>query len=89
MARLTDRQRRQIREENMRRRLDGRPQMTDPQAASFVGVAYDANTWTDVYGGWDSYTGGSQGPSSCDSGPSHTSPSDSGGFSCGGGGGCD
>ena len=90
MARLTESQRRRIREQNMERRLDGKPQMTDREAASFIGVSYNPSTWAADYGGWDSYTGGSHSSPPCDSSPTHSSPSDGGGgFSCGGGGGCD
>ena len=70
MARLTETQRRRIREENVRRRANRRPLMTDSEAASFIGVTYNSSTW-------DSGYGGSHSPSSCD-----TSSSACGGGGC-------
>jgi len=61
MARLTEAQRRRIREENLRRRAARRPLMTDSESAAFIGVTYDSGT---------SYGGADHSSSSCDSGSS-------------------
>lgn len=86
MARLTESQRRRIREENMERRARHQRQMTSQEAARFVGVPYNASTWDADYGGWDTYTAGDY--SSSDS-SSSSSCDTSSSASCGGGGGCD
>jgi hypothetical protein len=61
MARLTEAQRRRIREENLRRRAARRPLMTDIESAAFIGVTYDPGS---------NYGGADHSNSSCDSGSS-------------------
>jgi hypothetical protein len=87
MARLTEAQRRRIREENMERRARHQRQMTDREAAALIGVPYNSATWAAILGGWGTYGSGSGGPSSSSYDSQPSTSSDSG--SCGGGGGCD
>jgi uncharacterized membrane protein YgcG len=86
MARLTESQRRRMRDEIARRRRLRMEPLTDQQMAAFLNVTY-TSTWTSDSGGYDSSTGSCG--SSYDSGSSSSSCSDSGSSSCGGGGGCD
>ena len=69
MARLTEAQRRRIREENLRRRAARKPLMTDTESAAFIGVTYDPGS---------NYVAGDHSTSSCDT----TSASCGGGGGC-------
>lgn len=92
MARLTESQRRRMRDEAARRKRLRMDPLTDQEMAAFLNVTY-TSTWTSDSGGYDSSTGscGGSGYSSgsYDSGSGGSSCSDSGSSSCGGGGGCD
>lgn len=91
MARLTESQRRRMREEAARRRRLRMAPLSDADMASFLNVTYVASTWSSDCGGYDSTSGtcssdsSGSGSSWSDSSGSSYSSSDSGSsFSCGG-----